>query len=776
VKLRTGIGLFLAVILISSSIFAESFELSADQKENVENILKKMTLEDEIGQLVQVSKDKLDTEKLSTGKIGAALNVSGAENVNRLQRLALEGGAKVPLLLGLDVIHGYVTIFPIPLAEACSFDLGLAERTAEAAAMEASADGIRWTFAPMVDIARDPRWGRVMEGAGEDPLLGASFAAARVRGFQRRHRLVACLKHFVGYGAVEAGREYNAVDLNPRKLWEVYYPPFEGGLDAGAGTVMSSFNTLNGVPLAADPESLRGVLKDRFGFPGLVVSDWASIHELIRHGVAADSADAARQGMDAGVDMDMCGGDYEASLAVLVRDGKIPRYEIDDAVRRILTVKAWLGLLDDPWVKEDAAAKVTLSAAHRALALEAAQKSCVLLKNDGTLPLKSGVHRIAVIGPLADNGADLLGNWSAHGDPKDVVTLAAGLRNRLGAGTEVSVAKGCSTTGEDRSGFAEALSRAAEAEVVVVAMGEARSMYGEAYSRTELELPGVQRELLEKILVLGKPTVLVLFGGRPLALQWEQDMVPAIVEAWAPGVEGGNAVADVLLGRVEPQGRLAMTFPRKVGQIPIYYAALPTGRPAGPEKWTSKYIDCPVTPLYPFGYGLGYTTFAYSAVTVTTSADLSAAVTVTVRVTNTGSRPGTETVQLYVHGRVASVSRPVKELKAFRQVTLKPGESRSLRFLLEPDAFGYYDREGRFGIQAGMYDVFVGGDSSTENAATVTLQGEAGFHLLAHTRPHLEQEQRVAAEPFVVEGGGVARTAADAATGPTGPEAAAAQP
>ena len=745
----------------------EPFELSAAQQDRLEKLLASMSLADKIGQLAQFDGGGKDMNgEIAAGRVGSIMNFSGAGLINAVHHAAREAG-RIPVLAGLDVIHGFVTTFPIPIAEACSFDLGLAERTAEAAAIEASAAGLRWTFAPMVDVGRDARWGRVMEGAGEDPVLGAAFAAARVRGFQRKRRMAACLKHFVAYGAAEAGRDYTGADVNPRKLWGVYYPPFQAGLLAGAATLMSSFNTVNDVPLASDPEGLRDVLKDRFGFKGVVVSDWLSVDELTKHGVAEGPADTARQGLLAGVDMDMTAGHYLNHLEGLVRDGQVPEACVTDAARRILRVKMWLGLLDDPMTDETLAAKVTLSRSHRELALEAAQKSCVLLKNEGVLPLKEGIRRVALLGPLADDRDQLLGGWSAHGDAKHVVSLLQGLKNRLGTGVEIAYAPGCAIEGGDRSGFQKALDAAAASEAVVMALGESRAMSGENASRTDLGLPGAQRELLEKVLELGKPVVLVLFNGRPLALQWEHDHVPAILEAWFPGVEGGNAVADLLLGRADPQGRLVSSFPRVVGQVPIYHAVLPTGRPPRPDQpWASRYIDCPVTPLYPFGHGLTYTSFTYSEPSAPATVGILKPFEVRVLVSNTGPRAGTETAQLYVRDLVACVSRPVREFKAFQKVRLQPGESRELIFTVEPRDLAYFDRSLRFGLDPGRFEIFVGANAADAQKAGVEIVGESKFHELPGQRPALAQEQRSWSAPFAVGGGG---SAADGLAGPTGP-------
>lgn len=721
--------------------------LSPAQAAQVEALLGQMTLAEKIGQLNQLSGANDEAlAAVKAGKLGSFLNVTGVDAVNALQKAAVEDSRlKIPLIFSLDVIHGYATTFPLPLAEASSWDLDLAQRTAAAAGLEAREDGLRWTFAPMVDISRDPRWGRIMEGAGEDPLLGAAFAAARVRGFQMDRNLAACAKHFVGYGASEAGRDYNSVDLSRRQLLETHYPPFQRALLAGAATVMSSFNTLNGLPLAADEAGLRGQLKDSWGFDGLVVSDWNSVGELMGHGVAADAADAARQGLLAGVDIDMVGQNYLKNLEAEVKAGRVPESLVTDAARRVLKVKAWLGLFEDPYAHAPAT-PATLSPAHRALALEAAQKSCVLLKNEGVLPIRPTVKRIVLIGPLGASTEDPLGNWSAKGDAKHVVSLEAGLRARLAPGVKLEVVQGCEVTGDSRAGFAAALKAAAKADLVLMALGEHRNMSGEAYSRTTLGLPGVQQDLAKEVIKLGKPTVLLLSNGRPLALEWEAAHFGAILETWFLGVESGHAIADLLLGNVEPEGRLTASFPRSVGQVPLYYAALPTARPISESKWTSKYLDSPNTPLYPFGYGLSYTRFEYSDLKLPATLQAGEGARAQVTLRNTGSRRGVETAQLYLRDPLASVSRPVKELRAFKKVRLEPGEAVTVDFELSPASFGLYNRKLEFGVEPGVFEVSVGSDSNASLKGSVQVTGKNAFYPLPDQHPMLLLGQTTATQ------------------------------
>jgi beta-glucosidase len=707
-------------LLVVGSIPGAANAQRDDIEQRVDDLLSRMTLEEKVGQLVQYSGFTEDrAEAIRAGGIGSLLNVTGAENTNRVQRIAVEESRLgIPLLFGLDVIHGYRTIFPIPLATASSWDPDLVTAIETIAAREARAAGVHWTFAPMVDIARDPRWGRIAEGAGEDPYLGAAMAAARVRGFQgddvaAPDRIFACLKHYVAYGAAIAGRDYNSVDMSEWTLREIYLPPFHAGVEAGAATVMSAFNLLNGVPTTANPLTLNGVLRGEWGFDGFIVSDWNSVGELITHGYAADAREAARLALDATIDMDMMGDIYAGQLADVVRAGVVPETLLDASVRRVLRAKFMLGLFEDPYVDPDAESAVILHQDHVAAARDAAAKSMVLLKNEGALlPLSDDVGSIAVIGPLADNQSDLLGSWHARGLSEDVVTVLAGIRGRAGSATTVTYAQGASVTGPEREGFGEAVEVARAADVAIVVLGEREFETGEAASRATPDLPGVQQELLEAVHATGTPIVAVIMSGRPLVIPWLAEHVPAILQAWHPGIQGGNAVADVLWGDVNPSGKLTVSFPRAVGQIPVYYAHHNTGRPPTDQRFTSKYLDVPNTPLYPFGHGLSYTTFEYGDLTL--SADTIASdetLTVSATVTNAGTVAGAEVVQLYIRDLVASVVQPVKELQGFTKVFLEPGERQTVQFTLGPPELGFYDQDMQWVVEPGTFRVWVGWNS-----------------------------------------------------------------
>ena len=685
--------------------------------QNLDSLLARMTLEEKLGQLNLLSANgrasPQQMDLVRAGKLGGLFNVIGAENTTPVQRIAVtESRLKIPLLFGLDVIHGYRTIFPIPLGEASSFDPDAAEATARAAGQEAAAFGINWTYAPMVDIARDPRWGRIAEGSGEDPYLGSLMAAARVRGFQQN--IFATVKHFAGYGAAEAGREYNETEISERTMREIYLPPFKAAVDAGVASVMSAFNDIAGVPASGNAWLTDTVLRREWGFSGFVVSDWTSVAELINHGVAGSQAEAGRRALTAGVDMDMQSGIYADSLAALVRSNQIPLAVVDSAVMRILRAKLRLGLFRDPYRAHTAPATTEL----RAIARRVAGESIVLLKNERSLlPLpKSGP--IAVIGPLADNKEEPLGPWHTQGRGDDVVTVLQGIKAKL-PGT-VLYAQGSGIEDTSTAGFAAAVTAARQAKVAILVLGERGDMSGEAASRSSLGLPGVQQRLLEAVAATGKPIVLVLMNGRPLILEWASDHVPAIVETWFLGVEAGNATADVLFGDVNPSGRLPVTFPRVLGQVPLYYNHHNTGRPPDVNnKYSSKYIDVPVTPRYPFGFGLSYTTFAYSNLKLSAArARASDSITATVTVANTGNREGTEVVQLYVRDEVASVSRPVRELKALRRVTLTPGESRSVDLRIALKDLWFYGLDMKPVVEPGMFRVFVGPNSAEGLEAT----------------------------------------------------------
>ncbi len=694
--------------LVLSILFA-----SPAAAQNLDSLLGRMTLEEKLGQLNLLSAggraSPAQMQLAREGKLGGLFNVIGAENTTPVQRIAvMESRLKIPLLFGLDVIHGYRTIFPIPLAEAGSFDPEAAQATARAAGLEAAAAGISWTYAPMVDIARDPRWGRIAEGSGEDPYLGSLMAAARVKGFQET--IFATAKHFAGYGAAEAGREYNTTEITERTMREIYLPPFKAAVDAGVASLMSAFNDIAGVPSSGNAWLTDTVLRREWGFNGFVVSDWTSVAELIQHGVAAGPSEAGRRALTSGVDMDMQSSIYVDSLPALVRANRIPMAVVDSAVMRVLRAKMRLGLFRDPY-----RARTTPPVAEtRALARRVARESIVLLKNDrNVLPLGRNTPTIAVIGPLADSKVDPLGPWHTLGQPEDVVTVLQGIRSHASA-TQVLYARGAGIDDSSTAGFAEAVAAAKRASVAVLVLGEREDMSGEAASRSMLGLPGVQEQLLEAVVATGTPVVLVLMNGHPLILEWAADHVPAIAETWFLGVEAGNAIADVLFGDANPSGKLPVTIPRSLGQIPLYYNHRNTGRPfEANNKFTSKYLDVPVTPRYPFGFGLSYTTFAYSNLKLSTArARVSDTVTATVTVANTGSREGTEVVQLYVHDEVSSVARPVRELKGFQRVTLKSGESRAVDIRVGVRDLAFYGLDMKRVVEPGTFRVYAGPSSA----------------------------------------------------------------
>jgi beta-glucosidase len=694
-------------------------------EKKIDGLLTKMTLEEKVGQLQQLDTGPMDEARklAAAGRLGSMLNVTDPRLAAELQGLARKSRLGIPLIFGFDVIHGFRTVFPVPLAEASSWDPAIAERSAEIAGREAAAAGIHWTFAPMVDIARDPRWGRIVEGSGEDPVLGAAFAAARVRGFHKGG-IAACAKHYVGYGAAEAGRDYNGVELGEPTLRDVYLPPFKAAVDAGAETLMSSFNTVNGVPSTGNRHTLTDILRKEWGFDGFVVSDWNSVIEMISHGVAKDRAEAARIALTAGVDMEMVSTSYTETLARLVKDGAVPMATLDQAVRRVLRIKHRLGLFEKADPEPAAAAKVLLADEHRKAAREAARESMVLLKNDGPLlPIPAGVRSLAVVGPLADAGSEQIGPWSGDGRGSDSVTVLAAIRARAGSGLKVTYAKGCDITGTSPSGFAEAVAATRDADGIVAVLGEAASMSGEAASRAFLTLPGVQQELLETLVATGKPVALVLMAGRPLDLRWAAQNVPAILMAWLPGTEGGPAVADLVFGDANPSGRLPVSFPRSLGQVPIYYSQRPTGRPVSADKWTSRYLDESNEPLYPFGYGLSYTTFTYSALAVSAKrVPPTGSLQVSARVKNAGTRDGKEVVQLYLRDLVASRSRPLRELKGFQKVALAAGEEKTVTFTLKAKDLGFHDDSGRYLVEPGAFKLWVGGSSKADLEADFQVE------------------------------------------------------
>jgi beta-glucosidase len=732
-----------------------------DVERRIDALLARMTLEEKLGQLQQLDghadgKYRPEhVELVRKGLLGSTLNVRGAEQTNELQKIAVEQSRlKIPLIFGFDVIHGYRTIFPVPLGEAASWDPAAVERSASVAALETRASGVHWTFAPMVDIARDARWGRIVEGSGEDPYLGSVMARARVRGFQgtdysAADKIVATAKHFVAYGAAEAGRDYNTTDMSERVLREVYLPPFKAAVDAGVGTFMTSFNDLNGVPATGNPFLLTDVLRGEWKFDGFVVSDYTAVMELMNHRLAANEAEAAQHGLNAGTDMEMVSRFYNQHGPELLRQGKLSQKTIDEAVRRILRIKFRLGLFDKPYSDQARERAAVLNAANVAAAREVAARSMVLLKNErAALPLAKSVGSIAVIGPLADDPKAMLGSWAGDGKPADAVTLLSAIKQRIPA-AKVVYAKGVAidvpgatgnfdarpattsnaggtnvtsaadieaarnaTTPVGPNSIQEAVNAARSSDVTVLAVGETAEMSGEAASRTSLDLPGRQLELIQAIHATGKPYVVVLMNGRPLTINWLADNSPAILESWFAGTQAGNAIADVLFGDVNPGGKLPVTFPRTLGQVPIYYNHKSTGRPPTDQKYTSKYLDVPVTPLYPFGYGLSYTQFTIGQPELSaTSIVANGQLTVSVEVENTGKVTGDEVVQLYVRDEASSVTRPVKELKSFQRVTLKAGEKRRLQFTLTPEHLGFYNREMRWIVEPGDFRVMVGPNS-----------------------------------------------------------------
>jgi len=725
-------SLVAVVVLVLGSLSSAQTAVGRDAaiEARVEALLGKMTLAEKVGQLNQYSIERKTLDQdIAEGKVGSLIYVTGAEETNRYQRIAVEKSRlHIPILFGFDVVHGYRTIFPIPLAIAGTWDPRAAQEVARISAVEASAAGIRWTYAPMVDIARDPRWGRIAEGAGEDPVLVSRMAEAYIRGFQNKDlsqpdSVAACVKHYVGYGAAEGGRDYNAVDMSEARLREVYLPPFLAAKNANVTSFMSSFNTLNGLPATANPYTLREVLKNEWDFRGFVVSDWNSIGELINHGVAVDKRDAARLAMRAGVDMDMNSGNYIEYLAGLVRDGAVPEAELDDSVRRILRIKFALGLFDHPYIEDKREASVQLTAADRAAARRIAAESLVLLKNEGdVLPLKKTGTKIAVIGPLADDASTMLGNWFAKGQASEVVTILQALRARQAQGDAIVFAPGGEVTKSTARDIAAAVAAANAADQVVMVLGERGDMSGEAASRSDLGLPGDQEKLLETVVATGKPVTVVVISGRPLVLTWAAEHVRALVEAWLPGTEGGNAVADVLFGDVNPSGHLPATMPRSVGQIPIYYSALSTGRPVGNDaRYFSGYIDTNNEPLYPFGYGLSYTTFTVSDLKISPATANHGEIKATVEITNTGSRDGSDVIELNSTVPKGELAHPERKLVAFTKVFLKAGETRKVEMIVPRESLMVADRGEKLQVLHGTYRFFLGNEKRAELEASIDI-------------------------------------------------------
>jgi len=733
--------------LLMVSFFAVAQQETIDQKVNA--LLKKMTIEEKIGQLNQYTGDNSATgpitinpnkqAEIKAGLVGSMLNIIGTKYTRQYQELAMQSRLKIPLLFGQDVIHGYKTTFPIPLAEAASWDLPAIELAARVAATEAAASGIHWTFAPMVDIGRDPRWGRVMEGAGEDTYLGSKIAYARVKGFQGNklgdlNSVMACVKHFAAYGAGVGGRDYNSVDMSERMLLETFLPPFKAALDAGAATFMNSFNDLNGIPATANAHLQRDILKGKWNFQGFVVSDWGSIGEMVAHGYSKNLKEAAYAAITAGSDMDMESNAYRYHLAELVKEGRVSIDLIDDAVKRILRKKYELGLFDDPYRYSDdkRAEKALSNPDNRKAALEVAEKSIVLLKNENqTLPLSKNLKTIAFIGPMVKEYKANMGFWSVELPSVDydkwVVSQWDGLQNKVGKNTKLLYAKGCEVDGDNKDGFAEAVAAAKQADVVVLSIGERRDMSGEAKSRSDLHLPGVQEDLVKAIQATGKPVVVLVNAGRPLIFNWTADNVPAIVYTWWLGTEAGNAIANVLFGDYNPSGKLPMTFPREVGQVPIYYNHFSTGRPAKDEdskNYVSAYIDLKNSPKFPFGYGLSYTKFDYSGLKLSsTKIKSNETIKVSFQLSNVGRVAGEEVVQLYLKDKFGSVVRPVLELRDFQKVKLNAGESKTIEFTIDKEKLSFYNDTLEWTAEPGDFEVMIGSSSAD-------LKLRSGFELL----------------------------------------------
>lgn len=731
---------------VTALVVAFSLNVSAQRKtisQRVDSVLRLMTIDEKIGQLNQYSGRNLTgplseqnrnvQQDIRDGLVGSMLNVQGAKDTRQIQQLAMQSRLKIPLLFAMDVIHGYKTIFPVPLAESASWDMGMIRQASHVAAREAASAGLHWTFAPMVDIARDPRWGRMMEGAGEDAFLGSQIAKARVLGFQGEQlggtdAIMACAKHFAAYGAVVGGRDYAEVEMSDRELWETYLPPFKASQDAGVATFMSSFNTLNGVPTAASDYLQRDILKGKWVYTGFIVSDWGSIDQMMKWGYVADKKEAALKAMLSGCDMDMVSRSYLEHLKQLVAEKKIAIELINDAVRRILTKKFQLGLFEDPYrFSQEKREKLTLySQENLHIARQMAQRSIVLLKNKGNiLPLTPAKQRIAVIGPLADSKRDMLGNWIAAGEAAHAVTLTEGLRQRYGRDIQISYQKGTEITGEDTSGIGAAVGLARRSDIVILALGESGEMSGESRSRAELGLPGRQQQLFDAIQATGKPVIAVLMAGRPMIFNEISEKADAIVYAWFLGDQAGNAIADVLSGDYNPSGKLPVTFPRAIGQIPLSYQTYRTGHPqlSSPLQYQTGYFDIANTPRYAFGHGLSYTAFKYSDLKLDkTAINANETITATLQLTNTGSYAGEEVVQLYLNDVLASVVQPLKKLKDFQKIKLLPGETKTVTFHIDKDKLSFYDQKLVWTAEPGKFTVMIGSSSAD-------IRLNAGFEL-----------------------------------------------
>ncbi len=755
--------LIVVIMFCVAQVHAQTQEAKSDSyrmRSFIDALMKKMTLEEKLGQLNLPGAGDITTgqagssdiaKKIKDGKVGGLFNIKGVEKIRDVQKVAVEQSRlKIPLIFGMDVIHGYQTTFPIPLGLSCTWDMQAVERSARIAANEASADGICWTFSPMVDIARDPRWGRIAEGSGEDAYLGSQIAKAMVKGYQgndlkKNNTIMACVKHFALYGAAEGGRDYNTTDMSRVRMYNEYFPPYKAAVDAGAGSVMTSFNEIEGIPASANKWLMTAVLRKQWGFNGFVVTDYTAVNEMIDHGIG-DLQTVSALSLKAGVDMDMVGEGFLTTLTKSLKEGKVTQQQIDLACRRILEAKYKLGLFDDPYRYTDIKRSQTeiFTGANRKVAREIAAQSFVLLKNkNNVLPLKrSGT--IALIGPLADNKENMPGTWSVATDFSKAISLFTGMKEVAGNNVKILMARGSNldedSLFEDRAGMfgkslrrdsrpaneimQEAISIANQSDVIVAALGESAEMSGESSSRSNIEIPQAQKNLLQALLKTGKPLVLVLFTGRPLALKWEQEYVPVILNVWFGGTEAGTAIADVLFGDMNPSGKLTTTFPQNIGQVPIFYNHKNTGRPLPEGKWFQKfrsnYLDVSNDPLYPFGYGLSYTTFNYSDIKVSNKSlkgnqTLNASVTVT----NTGSRSGKEVVQLYVRDVVGSITRPLKELKGFFKIDLKPGETKTVTFNITPEDLKFYNYDLKYDWEPGEFQIMIGTNSRDVKSVTI---------------------------------------------------------
>lgn len=761
-------GFFAVAATFALSSMASVCFGQGDVDKKVTDLISKMTIEEKIGQLTQYSGTMLTgpageqidvTTYIKAGKVGSLLNITGSNEVAKYQKVAVEQSRLgIPLLFGLDVIHGYKTIFPVPLAMASSWDTEAVTKAQRAAAMEASASGVCWTFTPMLDIARDPRWGRIVEGFGEDPYLTSVMGVVSVKAFQgddysERTSMMATAKHYVGYGAAQAGRDYFTVDLSERTLNEVYIPPFKAAVDAKVASIMPAFSTINGIPMSGNKKLLTDVLRKQWGFSGITVSDWNAINEMLNWGVASSQAQAAEMAINAGMDIDMMASAYINQLPELIKEKKVTEETLNKAVADVLAKKFELGLFENPYKYCDAKreAKIVLSQEIKDDARDVAKRSIVLLKNDNALlPLKKGLKTIAIVGPLSTSTIDPIGPWAGLGDGSATVSVFQGIKNALPEETELLYQPGCDINSSDEAMIDPACKIARKADVIIAVLGESSIMSGEAASRSEIGLPGVQQKLLQALYETGKPVVLVLFNGRPLTLAWEDRNIPAILEVWYPGSEAGNAIADILFGKYNPSGKLPVTFPKSVGQIPIFYSYLNTGRPAGTEsatqqsvskymdpintinavllggaasKYVSRYIDIDNAPLYPFGYGLSYTKFSYSPIELSAKEiSINGNVTASIKITNAGSMDGEEVVQLYINKPVSPIARPVKQLKAFKKVFIEAGKTIKVSFDIGSEELSLYDMEMNKVVETGTYNILIGTNSVEYQSSSLIVK------------------------------------------------------